>query len=296
MPEDKYVVSEKYLPSPFSPRIREVFVLLLSVSAIVPTLLFLWMSVDLIRYALPELSWSYLVGSPANSGLEGGIGPILVSTGWVLLCAMTASLPIGIAVALLLSERMNLADRRARRLRLVLVLLAGMPSVVFGLMGEVLFGEILGLGTSILAGGMTLALMVLPTFVFALTEVLRLLPWDIRLAGAALGADETTIMFRLVLRFVRPGVAGAFLLASGRALGETAALIFTSGYSDRMPQSVFDPGRVLSIHILDLSLNIPGGEPKAAAAAVTLMALFLLFSGGVALLGTNFGAGGSYAR
>lgn len=296
MPEDKYVVSEKYLPSPFSPRIREVFVLLLSVSAIVPTLFFLWMSVDLIRYALPELSWSYLVGSPANSGLEGGIGPILVSTGWVLLCAMTASLPIGIAVALLLSERMNLADRRARRLRLVLVLLAGMPSVVFGLMGEVLFGEILGLGTSILAGGMTLALMVLPTFVFALTEVLRLLPWDIRLAGAALGADETTIMFRLVLRFVRPGVAGAFLLASGRALGETAALIFTSGYSDRMPQSVFDPGRVLSIHILDLSLNIPGGEPKAAAAAVTLMALFLLFSGGVALLGTNFGAGGSYAR
>ncbi len=296
MPEDKYVVSEKYLPSPFSPRIREVFVLLLSVSAIVPALFFLWMSVDLIRYALPELSWSYLVGSPANSGLEGGIGPILVSTGWVLLCAMTASLPIGIAVALLLSERMNLADRRARRLRLVLVLLAGMPSVVFGLMGEVLFGEILGLGTSILAGGMTLALMVLPTFVFALTEVLRLLPWDIRLAGAALGADETTIMFRLVLRFVRPGVAGAFLLASGRALGETAALIFTSGYSDRMPQSVFDPGRVLSIHILDLSLNIPGGEPKAAAAAVTLMALFLVFSGGVALLGTNFGAGGSYAR
>ncbi len=285
------------LPLPARPvRIREGLIFLLSVSAAVPLLFFLWMGHDLVQYALPELSWSYLIDTPENSGLEGGIGPVLVSTAWVLLCAMAVSLPIGVSVALLLSERMSFTGRGARQLRTVLILLAGMPSIVFGLMGESLFGEFLGLGTSILAGGLTLAIMILPTFVFALTEVLRLLPKNIRLAGAALGADETTIMFRLVLRLVRPGLAGAFLLAAGRALGETAALIFTSGYSDRMPQSVFDPGRVLSIHILDLSLNIPGGEPRAAAAAVTLMALFLLFSGSIALLGTNFGAGGSYAR
>ena len=143
-------------------------------------------------------------------------------------------------------------------------------------------------------GGHKLAAMIIPTFVFAMVEIRRLIPQQYRFAGVALGAVPMTVVIRVVLRIIRPGILGAYLLSAGRTLGETAALIFTSGYSDRMPTSLFDSGRVLSIHILDLAMNIPGGEPRAAATAIALMALFLLFSGGVALLGTNFGMGGTY--
>ncbi len=255
-----------------------------------------WMCFDLINAGVSELSWSFLFDSPSHSGLEGGIAPILVSTGLVLACTMVVATPISVAIALLLVEHLSLEGGLAKWLRVILLLLAGMPSVVFGLVGASFFGDFLGLGTSIITGGLTLAMMTVPTFVFALVEILHLLPRQIRYAGVALGAYPVSVLCRVVLRIIRPGIVGAFLVSTGRALGETAALIFTSGYSDRMPLGIFDSGRVLSIHILELSMNIPGGEPRASAAAIALMSLFLLFSGGVALFGANGFWGVSYAR
>lgn len=158
-------------------------------------------------------------------------------------------------------------------------ILAGVPSIVFGLFGNAFFCVTLGLGFSILSGGLTLACMALPLLARATEVSLRSLPAETRQAAAALGLSQGRTILRLLLPAAAPGIAAGLALAMGRALAETAALIFTSGYVDRMPESLHDSGRALSVHIYDLALNVSGGEASAAASALVLVALLVLLNG-----------------
>ena len=151
-----------------------------------------------------------------------------------------------------------------------------MPSIVFGLFGSVLFCKVLGLGFSILAGGLTLACMALPILVKATEQGFASVPDEHRMGAAALGLSRTGTLFRLLLPAAAPGLGAGLVLGIGRATAETAALIFTSGYVDRMPGSALDSGRALSVHILDLSMNVPGGTDNAYASALVLLALLLV--------------------
>jgi phosphate transport system permease protein len=157
--------------------------------------------------------------------------------------------------------------------------LAGVPSIVFGLFGNVFFCKVLGLGFSILSGGLTLACMVLPILIRSTEEGFRAVPNEYRLGAAALGFSRTTTLFQLLLPAAVPGLVVGLVLGIGRAIAETAALIFTSGYVDRMPESLLDSGRALSIHIFDLSMNISGGDANAYASALVLLLLLLLING-----------------
>ena len=156
-------------------------------------------------------------------------------------------------------------------------MLAGVPSVVFGLFGNALFCQLLGLGFSLLSGGLTLACMVLPFFIRTAEEGLRAVPQEYRMAAAALG---------FLGRGRRPcphprgdaGLMAGFILAVTRSLAETAALIFTSGYVDRMPESLLESGRTLSVHIYDLAMNMSGGDGAAYASALVLMVLLIVLN------------------
>jgi len=237
-----------------------------------------WIVWDLARLGLPNLSWQYLTGEVEKGGREGGVGPILVSTLWILLCCLAFAVPLGIGCAVWLSEFVRRGSRFARVITGGVDLLASVPSIVFGLFGMTFFCQVLGLGFSILSGGLTLACMILPILVRTTLSAMESLPSDLRPAAAALGLTRTTTLRTVLLPAALPGILVGVTLGVGRALSETAALIFTSGYSTRWPGSPGDSGRALSVHIYDLAMNIPNGAANASASALLLLAMILIIN------------------
>jgi phosphate transport system permease protein len=248
-------------------------------AAVLVTAVFLWLLADVVWHGAGRVSWNFLTAPPRNAGREGGIGPMLVSTALILAVCLGASLPIGLGAATLLAEFTPVQGVFGRLVRRSLDVLAGVPSIVFGLFGNAFFSKTLGLGYSILSGGLTLACMVLPILIRSIEEGFRAVPQDYRLGAAALGLSRTATLLHLLLPAAVPGLVVGLVLGVGRALAETAALIFTSGYVDRMPGSLLDSGRSLSIHVFDLSMNVSGGDANAYATALVLVALLLVING-----------------
>lgn len=259
-------------------RERLASALVWSAAALV-TATFCWFLWDILWHGMSHVSWTFLTTAPRNAGREGGIGPILVSTALILGVCLGVSLPIGVGSAVLLAEFTTDASLFGRLTRRSLDVLSGVPSIVFGLFGNAVFCKTLGLGFSILSGGLTLACMVLPILIRSTEEGFRAVPAGYRLSAAALGLSRTTTLLHLLLPAAVPGLLVGLVLGVGRAIAETAALIFTSGYVDRMPESLLDSGRALSIHIFDLSMNVSGGDAHAYASALVLVVLLLAING-----------------
>lgn len=247
--------------------------------ALFVTAVFCWILSDIVWHGVGQLSWEFLTTAPLNAGREGGIAPILISTCLILGVCMAVSLPLGVGTAVLLAEFTTTESMFGRLVRRSLDVLAGVPSIVFGLFGNAFFAIKLGLGFSILSGGLTLACMVLPILIRSTEAGLQAVPSEYRLGAAALGLSRTTTLGKLLLPAATPGLVVGLVLGIGRAIAETAALIFTSGYVDRMPESLLDSGRSLSVHIFDLSMNVAGGDANAYASALVLLILLLLVNG-----------------
>lgn len=246
------------------------------------------MLADVVWHGAGRLSWDLLTESPRDAGRAGGLAPILVSTALLLVVSIAASAPLGLAAAVFLTEIAPPTSRAARAVRVGVDVLAGVPSIVFGLFGNALFCRWLGLGYSILAGGLTLACMILPILVRALHEALARVPTELRQAAAALALPRRTQLARLLLPAAAPALAAGLVLGVGRALAETAALAFTSGYSDRMPGGLLDSGRSLSVHIYDLAMNVPGGTSAAYAAAAVLVIMLLVIDAATTRLASRW--------
>jgi len=244
-----------------------------------------WLLVDLMARGWSSLSWSFVTEAPRNAGREGGISTILVATGWILLVALASALPLGLGCAIWLNEYTRRDNSAAAAVRVSLDVLAGIPSIVFGLFGFAFFGQFLGFGYAILTGGLTLGCMILPLLIRTIEQGLRALGDDWRQAGAALGMSRFTLLHQVILPATAPAIATGTLLGTGRATAETAALLFTSGYVDRMPESLSDSGRALAVHIYDLTLNVSGGDQAAYASALVLIALIILVNGLTLLAG-----------
>jgi len=247
--------------------------------ALIIIIVFICILTDIMIQGVSQISWAYLTQAPSDAGREGGIAPIIVSTGLIVLLAIIIAAPLGLATAVLLSEFMQKKTLFGRFIERCLDVLASVPSIVFGLFGNAFFSLYLGLGFSILSGGLTLACMVLPILIRTAVEGLRAAPDDYRYSAAALGMTRYAALIHLLLPAATPAIVAGLMLGIGRAMAETAALIFTSGYVDRMPSSVFDSGRALSIHIYDLSMNVAGGDSKAHAAALVLIVMLLIING-----------------
>jgi phosphate transport system permease protein len=257
--------------------------------ACVVTLLALgWVLWDLVRLGLPHLSVGFLTGEVVDSGRSGGIGPVLVSTLMILVFALAFVIPPGLGCAIWLSEMVRQGSGAARFVTGAVDLLASVPSIVFGLFGMSFFCQTLGLGFSILSGGLTLACMILPLLVRTTLSALQSLPADLRPAAAALGLAGATTIGKILLPAALPGILVGITLGVGRALAETAALIFTSGYATRWPVSPADSGRALSVHLYDLAMNIPNGGAAASASALVLLVLIALINATAAFLAARW--------
>ncbi|MDZ4877005.1 MAG: hypothetical protein CLLPBCKN_006440 [Chroococcidiopsis cubana SAG 39.79] len=252
--------------------------------AVVVTGTLLWLLSDVFWHGISGISWEFLTMPPSNAGRDGGIATIIVSTALIVGVCMAVSIPLGMGTAILLAEFTSNSSRFGQLVRLSLDVLAGVPSIVFGLFGNAFFCKMLGMGFSILSGGLTLACMVLPILICSTQSGFRAVPNDYRSSAAALGISRLAVFRELLLPAAMPGVVVGLLLGLGRALAETAALIFTSGYVDRMPQSLLDSGRSLSVHIYDLAMNVSGGEAHAYASALVLIVFLVLINAAVSWL------------
>lgn len=240
--------------------------------------LFGWLLADMLGHGLQRLSLSFLTQPPINSGREGGIGSLIVSTALILMVALVVTVPLALGAAVWLHEFVRKGHASARFARASVDMLAGVPSIVMGLFGNAFFCVLLGLGFSILSGGLTLACMMLPIVIRTTEQGLGTVPKDWRSGAAALGMTRAAALWHILLPAAAPAITAGLILATGRALAETAALIFTSGYVDRMPESLLDSGRALAVHIYDLSMNVSGGDASAYATGLVLVGALLLIN------------------
>lgn len=243
-----------------------------------------WILGDIAVRGISQVDLAFLTQEVEDAGRSGGIGPILVSTGLILVVTLSIAIPLSLATAIELTEGVSRDRFLVRNVRRCLDVLAGVPSIVFGLFGNALFVVSLGMGYSILSGSLTLACMILPLLIRTFEQAIVAVPAEYRYAAAALGLGRTATLVRVTLPSAAPALVAGIVLSTGRALAETAALIFTAGYVARMPESLLDSGRAMSVHIFDLAMNVSGGSAKAYATACVLVGLLLVINVSVGLL------------
>lgn len=246
---------------------------------------FLWLVGDVLIRGISGLSWQFLISPVTDSGRSGGIAPVLMSTTWIVGLALIFAFPLALATSVLIAEYLQRNGILSRFVVASLDVLAGMPSIVFGLFGNSFFNQTMGLGYSLISGGLTLACMILPFMIKANVDGFRSIPQSYREAANALALSRASTLWHVLLPTAQPAIVAGVLLGMARALAETAALLFTSGYVSRMPESLMDSGRTISVHIYDLAMNVAGGDQMAYASAVVLVALLILINSTVVRLG-----------
>jgi phosphate transport system permease protein len=236
---------------------------------------------------LPEIGWSFLT-TPPQGGLsgEGGISTAVVATLYLVALTMAILIPLGVGAAIYLAEYAP-ATRLTGAIRYGTEVLAGVPSIVFGLFGFVLFVTALHFRFSILSGALTLACLLLPTLIRTSEEALRAVPRAHREAALALGATKWQTVWRVLLPAALPGIVTGTILCIGRAVGETACLYVTMGGSAGMPNSLLSSGRTLSMHLFYLAMDTNAIE-KAMATGVVLIVVIVITNAATNWLSQRF--------
>lgn len=221
---------------------------------------------------LPVLSFDFLFSNPADMGKAGGIFPTLIGTILLPLLALIIATPLGIFTSVYLCE-FTRETFVTKAIRFATDCLAGIPSIIFGLFGYIFFVNTLEMGWSILSGGLTLAVMVLPTIIRTSEEAIRSVPKSYREVSFALGASRWQTVKKVVLPNALPGIMTGIMLSIGRSIGETAAVIFTAGSSLRIPTSLFDSTRTMSVHFYILAREGISNENAYGTAAALIIAV-----------------------
>jgi len=231
----------------------------------------------ILGHGLPHVTPTFLLAAPLDSGRAGGVMPVVVGTLEVTLLGIAVAAPLGVGTAIYLVEYTR-AGRLTGLIRFGADCLAGVPSIIFGLFGFILFVLTLGLGWSILAGALTLAFMTLPLLIRTSEEALRAVPTAYREVSLSLGASKWQTIRKVVLPAALPGIVTGLILGVGRAIGETAALIFTAGSSlpHRAPRSVYEGTRTLSVHFYQMAREGLSLEKAYATAAVLVLAISVI--------------------
>lgn len=202
-----------------------------------------------------SLSLDFILQPPSRAGRLGGISTTIVGTVYLTLLALLAAVPVGVGSAIYLEEYAHSRSRFAKLVNLTAETLAGIPSIVFGLFGFVFFVIFLGMGWSVLSGGLTMAIMILPTITRTAQEAILAVAGEYRENSLALGASRWQTVRRVILPSALPGIVTGIILSIGRAVGETAAIILTAGSSLGMPVSPMDPARTMSVHLYIMAME-----------------------------------------
>jgi phosphate transport system permease protein len=254
---------------------KVAFCFITAAAVIVVLVLFILLQ-NIVLHGLPALSWEFLTQSPKDLGRAGGIYPAIVGTLYLVMGAILFAVPLGVGTAIYLIEYSR-EGNVTRIVRTTVDLLNGTPSVVFGLFGLAFLVYFLNLGVSLIAGQITLGLMVLPTVIRATEESLKNIPQSLREGSLALGATRWQTIHRVVLPPAVPGILTGTILSIGRAAGETAPIMFTAVvFSQRyLPSSLLDPVMALPYHLYILATNVPGSSTNMYGTALVLVLLVI---------------------
>ena len=236
---------------------------------------------DALVDGLPRIDWKFLTSFPSRKPAQAGIFSALVGSVYLITLTAVVAVPIGVAAAVYLEEYTNQSSRLSRIIEVNVANLAGVPSIIYGLLGLELFVRAMRLERSLLAGAMTLALLVLPIVIIASREAIRAVPGTIREAAYALGATQWQTTKDHVLPLAFPGILTGIILAVSRAIGETAPLITIGAltYVAFVPDGLFSPFTALPIQIFNwVSRPQAGFHINAAAGIVVLLAVTLLLN------------------
>ena len=252
-----------------------VAVALLGTATAVTLAVLVYVLVFILAKGLPVVGWSFLFSKPEEMGRAGGILPMIVGSIALPLIAIAIALPLGVGTAVYLTEYTQ-ETRMTRMIRFGTDCLAGIPSIIFGLFGFIFFVTILKMGWSLLAGALTLAIMVLPTIIRTSEEAILSVPKSFREVSYSLGATRWQTVVKVVVPGALPGIVTGAMLSIGRSIGETAAVIFTCGSALNMPQSLFDSARTMSVHFYLLAREGISMENAYGTAAVLVLSIMLV--------------------
>lgn len=248
---------------------------LLWATAIVTLGLLLMIVGYILGQGLRFVNLPFLLEFPESMGRSGGIFPFIVGTLYLTAIALIIAVPIGVAAAVYQVEYAK-QGRIVKWLRFATENLSGVPSIIFGLFGYAFFVTFLGFGYSLLSGGLTLALMILPTVIRTSEEALMAVPQSYREGSLALGATLWTTIVRVILPAALPGIVTGVILGMGRAVGETAAVWLTAGGALNIPTSVFQPARPMTLHLYILANEGLSLQRAFATASVLILGILAI--------------------
>ena len=231
------------------------------------------------------ISWEFLTAKPRMGMRAGGIFPAIIGTVYLVLGTVAAALPLGLFAAIYLVEYAK-GNWLTRMIEVAIVNLAGVPSVVYGLFGMGLFVIFMKLDASILAGSLTLAIMILPVIITASREALSTVPQSFREVSLALGVSKWQTIWHVVLPNAISGILTGTILGVSRAAGETAPILFTAAafYLPKLPQSIFDQCMALPYHLYVLSTQVPNVNPKIQYGTALVLVGLVFFTNLVAII------------
>jgi len=273
-------------PTRFAPRIAQRrliasgFAALCLFATLIGVVVLAALLFDIFRDGAGKLSWSMLTGFPSRFADRAGIGPALAGSAWVLFLTTMLAFPLGVGTAIWLEE--YAPNNRWRRLiEMNIANLAGVPSIVYGILGLALFVRVLSLGRSLMAAALTLALLILPVIIIASQEAIKAVPRTIRLGAYALGATRWETIKHQILPMAMPGIMTGTILALSRAIGEAAPVILVGalGFVAFIPTNPSDQYTVLPFQIFNwVSRPQTAFHEVAAAASIVLLVLLLSMS------------------
>ncbi len=257
------------------PRTSQIIAYIILLLMTIITIIVLFFIIGYVfKNGFAQLSLEFLTDRTREMGKEGGILPSIIGTLFVTVLAVIIATPLGVGSAVYLVEY-----TRGGLLRRIISFgadcLAGVPSIIFGLFGFIFFVIQLKLGWSILSGSLTLAVMIIPTIIRTSEEAIKAVPLSYREISYSLGGGKLDTIWKVVLPTSLPGILTGVILGIGRAIGETAAVIFTAGSSLGMPTSVFSSTRTLAVHFYILARE--GISMEKAYGTATVLIIIILF-------------------
>jgi len=267
-----------------------VFMVLCGAATLVGVVALVVLLVDLALDGVPRLSWSFLNSFASRFPERAGVKAALLGSVWILALTALIAFPVSVAAAIYLEEYAP-QTWVTRLIRLNIANLAGVPSIVYGILGLALFVRTLGLDRSIISGALTLSLLIMPVIIIASQEAIRAVPSSIREAAYGLGATRWQVVRTQVLPMAMPGIMTGTILALSRAVGETAPLIMVGavGFIAFAPTGVFDSFTVLPLQIYNW-ISRPQEEfhQLAAAGILVLLAVLLTMNAAAILLRNRY--------
>lgn len=269
-------------------RRERTFQALLTLSLLLTLAALCALLIDVASMGIPRLSWEFVTGLPSRFAARAGAKPAIFGSLWLIgVCAVFA-VPVGMGAAIYLEEYAK-PGRLSRMIELNIANLAGVPSIIYGLLGLAIFVRALALGRSVVAGGLTLGLLVLPVIITAGREAIKAVPPSIREASLALGGTKWQTVSRAVLPAALPGFMTGIILALSRALGETAPLITMGAltYITFVPRGLLDRFTALPIQVYNWTQRPQAAFQETAAAGIVVLLVILLTMNAVAVVVRN---------